>query len=41
MYSFPGDWSPDGTKLLALEFRNNSDTSLHLVDLESGEAHAS
>ena len=38
MYSVPADWSPDGTKLLAVDFRNNSDTSIHLVDLETGEA---
>jgi dipeptidyl aminopeptidase/acylaminoacyl peptidase len=37
MFSFPGAWSPDGTKLLALEFRNNSDSSVHLIDVESGE----
>lgn len=37
MYAFPGGWSPDGSKLLTLDFRNNSDTSLHLVDVESGE----
>ncbi len=37
MYAFPGPWSPDGTKLLALDFRHNSDTSLHLVDVESGD----
>jgi dipeptidyl aminopeptidase/acylaminoacyl peptidase len=37
MYAFPGGWSPDGTKLLALDFRNNSDSSMHLVDVESGE----
>jgi dipeptidyl aminopeptidase/acylaminoacyl peptidase len=37
MYAAVGDWSPDGTKLLAVDFRNNSDTSIHLVDLESGE----
>jgi len=36
MFSFPGPWSPDGTKLLALEFRNNSDASIHLVDVETG-----
>ena len=36
MFSFPGPWSPDGTKLLALEFRNNSDASIHLIDLEAG-----
>jgi dipeptidyl aminopeptidase/acylaminoacyl peptidase len=37
MYAFPGAWSPDGTKLIALDFRNNSDSSIHLVDLETGE----
>ena len=36
MFSFPGAWSPDGTKLLAIEFRNNSDGSMHLVDVEAG-----
>jgi dipeptidyl aminopeptidase/acylaminoacyl peptidase len=36
-YAFAGDWSPDGTKLLAADIRNNSDTSIHLIDLESGE----
>ncbi|MFY9579663.1 MAG: S9 family peptidase [Gaiellaceae bacterium] len=36
-YSFPAGWSPDGTKLVALDFRNNSDSTLHLIDLESGE----
>jgi dipeptidyl aminopeptidase/acylaminoacyl peptidase len=35
MFSFPGPWSPDGTKLLAIEFRNNSDASIHLVDVEA------
>jgi len=38
MYSFPGAWSPDGTKLIGLDFRNNSDSTIHLIDLESGEA---
>ena len=37
-YSFPAGWSPDGSKLVALDFRHNSDSSLHLVDLETGEA---
>jgi dipeptidyl aminopeptidase/acylaminoacyl peptidase len=35
MFSFPGPWSPDGAKLLAIEFRNNSDASIHLVDVEA------
>jgi dipeptidyl aminopeptidase/acylaminoacyl peptidase len=38
MYVFPGSWSPDGRKLVCLEFRSNTDYSLHLVDAESGEA---
>ena len=38
MYSFPGTFSPDGSKLTTLEFRSNSDVSLHLVDVESGAA---
>ena len=38
MYALTGDWSPDGTKLLAVDFRNNSDSSIHLIDLETGEA---
>jgi dipeptidyl aminopeptidase/acylaminoacyl peptidase len=33
-FSFPGAWSPDGSKLLAIDFRNNSDISIHLIDLE-------
>jgi dipeptidyl aminopeptidase/acylaminoacyl peptidase len=36
-FSFPGPFSPDGSKLLVLDLRNNSDSSIHLVDLESGE----
>jgi dipeptidyl aminopeptidase/acylaminoacyl peptidase len=36
MFSFPGAWSPDGSKLLAVDFRNNSDTSIHLIDLDRG-----
>jgi dipeptidyl aminopeptidase/acylaminoacyl peptidase len=37
MFSFPLAWSPDGTKLLAIDFRNNSDTSIHLIDVETGQ----
>jgi dipeptidyl aminopeptidase/acylaminoacyl peptidase len=37
MFSFPGQFAPDGSKLLTLDFRNNSDASIHLVDLETGE----
>ena len=36
MFSFPGPFSPDGSKLLTLVFRNNSDMSIHLVDLDAG-----
>src|SRR6266700_3307741 len=36
-FSFPGRFSPDGSKLLAIDFRNNSDVSIHLIDLDSGE----
>jgi dipeptidyl aminopeptidase/acylaminoacyl peptidase len=35
-FSFPGRFSPDGSKLLALDFRNNSDVSIHLVDVAGG-----
>jgi len=38
MYAVAADWSPDGTKLLATDLRHNSDESIHLIDLESGEA---
>ena len=38
MYSFPAAWSPDGTKLLVSEVRSNSDSSIHLVELETGES---
>ncbi len=37
-FSLPGSWSPDGTKLLALDFRHNSDSSIHLVDVEAGDS---
>ncbi|TMK69440.1 MAG: S9 family peptidase [Actinobacteria bacterium] len=37
-YSFPGAWSPDGSRLVALDFRHNSDATLHLIDLDTGEA---
>jgi dipeptidyl aminopeptidase/acylaminoacyl peptidase len=38
MFSFPGPWSPDGTKLLAIDFRNNSDSSIHVVEVDSGDS---
>ena len=38
MYAAPASWSPDGRKLLAADFRNNTDSSLHLIDLDTGAA---
>jgi dipeptidyl aminopeptidase/acylaminoacyl peptidase len=38
MYSFPAGFSPDGSKLIALEVRSNSDSSLHLIDVATGDA---
>jgi dipeptidyl aminopeptidase/acylaminoacyl peptidase len=37
-FSFPGAWSPDGTKLLAIDFRNNSDASIFLVEADGSGA---
>jgi dipeptidyl aminopeptidase/acylaminoacyl peptidase len=37
-FSFPGPWSPDGSHLLAIDFRNNSDFSIFLVDVETGDS---
>ena len=36
-FAVPAAWSPDGTKLLGIDFRHNSDTSIYLVDLEADE----
>jgi dipeptidyl aminopeptidase/acylaminoacyl peptidase len=38
MFAVAGPWSPDGTKLIGIDLRSNSDTSIHLVDLETGDA---
>jgi dipeptidyl aminopeptidase/acylaminoacyl peptidase len=38
MYAAGGRWSRDGTRLTALEARSNSDASIHLVDVASGES---
>jgi dipeptidyl aminopeptidase/acylaminoacyl peptidase len=38
MYAFPASWSPDGTQLLVIDLRNNSDSSLHLVHVDSADA---
>ena len=37
-YAFAVSFSPDGTRLLAVEFRSNSDTSVWAIDVESGAA---
>jgi dipeptidyl aminopeptidase/acylaminoacyl peptidase len=37
-YAFPAGFSPDGTKLIGLEFRSNSDMSLFLIDVATGDA---
>ena len=37
MFAVPGEWSPDGERLLVLDYRSNSDSSIHLVDVPSGE----
>lgn len=36
-YAFAASFSPDGGLLLALDFRSNSDISLYVVDVESGD----
>jgi dipeptidyl aminopeptidase/acylaminoacyl peptidase len=36
-FAFSAAWSPDGTKLLAVDLRSNSDSSVSLIDLESDE----
>jgi dipeptidyl aminopeptidase/acylaminoacyl peptidase len=38
MFSFPFAWSPDGSKVLAIDFRNNSDSSIHLIDVDAAES---
>jgi dipeptidyl aminopeptidase/acylaminoacyl peptidase len=35
-YAVPGEWSPDGGKLLAIEARSNTDSTIHLVELSGG-----
>ncbi len=37
-YTFAMSFSPDGSKLLALDARSNTDFSVWIVDVESGEA---
>jgi dipeptidyl aminopeptidase/acylaminoacyl peptidase len=38
MYAWPVSWSPDGRHLLVQRFLIHTDSSLYLVDVESGEA---
>ncbi|MFN2629546.1 MAG: prolyl oligopeptidase family serine peptidase [Gaiellaceae bacterium] len=38
IYAVPGEWSPDGRHLVALEARSNTDSSLHLLDVAAGTA---
>jgi dipeptidyl aminopeptidase/acylaminoacyl peptidase len=38
MYTFAVGFSPDGSKILALEFRSNTDLSVWIVDVETGDA---
>ena len=37
MFAVPASWSPDGRHLLVADFRANTDTTIHLVDAETGE----
>jgi len=37
-YTIPGAWAPDGTKLLAYDFHHNSDSTIYLVEVDSGDA---
>lgn len=37
-YTFGGWFSPDGARLLALDFRSNTDQSLYVLDVATGEA---
>ena len=36
-FAFPGSWSPDGRFLTAVQIRSTSDTSVHLIDVQSGD----
>ena len=38
MFAFPASWSPDGSRLLVVDLRSNSDSTLYLVDPDSGDA---
>jgi dipeptidyl aminopeptidase/acylaminoacyl peptidase len=36
MFGIAGGWSPDGSALIAVDMRSNTDASLHLVDVDNG-----
>ena len=38
MYAFGINVSPDGAKVQAVDFRSNTDSTVHVVDLDTGEA---
>jgi len=38
MYAFAVSFSPDGSKLLAVELRSNTDASIWVIDVETGDA---
>ena len=38
LLTVPATWSPDGSHLVVEDIRHNSDTTLHLVDVESRES---
>lgn len=38
MFAMPAGWSPDGSRLLAVDVRSNTDSSVFLLDPETGAA---
>ena len=38
LFAFPGYWSADGRRLTVVDLRSNTNTGLHLVDVETGDA---
>ena len=38
MFAVAAAWSPDGSKLIGVDLRSNSDTSIYLIDADSGDA---
>jgi dipeptidyl aminopeptidase/acylaminoacyl peptidase len=37
-YTFPAAWSHDGRYLTVVEIRSNSDSTIHLIDVQSGDS---